>query len=257
MQEILQTIHRVLKKDQHESLVVPRIADDGSYWFKFYSHDAYLGETEESALLTARRGDWFVPFRDGRLTIEVRAYFVARRDEDPLTDDDRTRVELNQLEPKFQDELVEEGVREMAFDREMDAGEPLDVNDLVSFCEPTPSLEADIINLYSVHSPKPLAKTRGVLKGFPAEKLYQYKNGYLVQSTLSVHSDGWRLTEDGVLGQPPQTNLIMRAQVVIDPNTQHILNLQVFDKNGNIILHLIGDENGGLVFDRFSLETIE
>jgi hypothetical protein len=230
---------------------------DGSHWFKFHKHEAYLGDTEPAAIVTATRGDWFLPFRDGYLTREIRDYFSRREAGDPFNQADQDRVMLNQLPSQLQDELVAEGVREMVFDREMDPGEFLTADDLSTLCDPGGEIEARVYLLYSVHSDKPLAKVRGTLKGFPTEDLFQIRDEtFLVRSRLAVRPEGWRLTESDVLQIPARVKLILRAEVIVDPNTQNILNLRVFDIRGETVIHLIGDEDGGMIFENLNLENV-
>lgn len=228
-----------------------RQAPDG-YWITFWGRDAYLGETYEVALSTAERGCWFVPERDGPLTLQVKQQL---RDYQHQTqeDFDNAWYAENMLECQ---RLINpaRGGEEMARG-EMDPGDPLQPADYKTLNSPTRKFNAKIIPLWRVYKKSSLVKSVLGTKKEALLGLYYHdvSTDKWNKVSLSVTPEGWQLQI-----QPQTVEMAKNLQVekyvelVVEEGTDQLLNLKVYS-DGNVLLLRLITEGGKISFYELDL----
>ena len=257
MEEIRDALRKILQLPLDRAPVVHYSEDPISprpgYWFKFLHRWAYLGDEESAALLTAQRGDWFVPARDGRLTDVIRDRYNTRHPQEPQTGDEKSRVAAIQLEIQFQDHLY----KPIPPIVEYDTGESVTEDEIAAVVRETPlSLIKTKTVLLQQVVPETTADQH--LSQFPLTALFQAKEGKLLtQTVFHLNSDGgWILKEQENFLMPRGTILLPLLELIIEEETRNVLNLKIYDTAGNTLLRLIGDGRGGLILDHLTLTRI-
>jgi len=100
------------------------------FWLDFFGNLGYLGPTQETALVTAKLGDWFIPDRDGSFTELVKDKFSVRVWDHPKKYLDPQREVESELRYKMNLEQVNKRLfAPVQMESELlagcDAGEPI------------------------------------------------------------------------------------------------------------------------------------
>lgn len=223
----------------NEQRCVTRVVQpaEGGLWAVICGQQAYMGDTPEAVLNTARYGDWFIANRDGPLTEELRKHFNQRDRTPPEVEPVRCGHEKIRYQAN---RVILESYLADNRNLEMDLGEPVFEKDLEG---PTHTVKSIVYLLFEVkagkHTPPP---------GF-----YLRTENQVERVTLKVTLTGWVLRRTGETHPiPRRATLTQRAMVVLDEHN-NLLNLRLFDKDGKQLLRLMGDSRGNICLGDLTL----
>jgi len=226
------------------------------YFIVFCEKLCFLGESIKAAKRTALFGDWFIPVRDGLLTPEVKQYYESRAqsEEDLDLEELPDVVEERRIQNMtlLEIHLTQRRAQRRAQVSEMDSGSPVSDEDLRELTEPHKDQQTEVHILYEVRAgantpPKGLyleTERKGLnLLGVPLTRSTRAIERVVFKAT----ENGWVMQKTGEIQKvPKRATLIKRAVIVTSEENRHLLNLGLYNEDGQQFLRLVGDEEGNI-----------
>lgn len=233
--------------------------DTGKIWLDFFGEFAFLGNNFDTALLTAIRGDWWLPSRDGLLN-DVNLDLFSKRKDQEVREDEFWANHLHQNRALAQG-YVSRSKRMAPRNSDMDAGEEATPEDfeLVKAAEQENPIPVTQLKFYELIK----SESRYALLG---TKQVEYHPGFYTKSDkpnqwrrleLKVRPDGYgfRLGPSqsiSSVGRGP----VWRGEIIIENNEQGLLNFHLYDRKGTLILRLVGEKEGKVQLYEFNLNSL-
>ena len=240
------------------------IKQEGSSIFMgFLGEWAYMGESFQEALFTAKRGDWLLTSRDGPLAPLLLREFFLRIDSGELNEAskwaekyDSNLVAVQRVVRPAENPLLADGPRtteKQGGGSEMDSGEaaPVDGCRTLVNVKDVPPTPTKTLNLYR------LRKNRSWWRCLlPREMkgvfVRDEKSRHWVRLRIRVRRDGYTFT----LGTPVKGKFqsVLCGEMTYETETDTLLNFKLLDEKRTPVVHLVGDGAGGISFYEFNLD---
>lgn len=248
----------------------------GTYWLLFCGVYSYLGASLDQALVTAKKGDWYYGAADEDAEVidgvaplvpdipePVIRYFSDRIRADFRSSSDQLLGERSRLIAN-RTELIAWRDNHQVSRAELDPpGErPSQEDEADLFSEP-PEWEAfrtKSVDLFEIALVESTSDTIQEIQ--PLEGLYQEQDDFLVPSRLRVTPEGWSFNAERPVPRDPRIITRRRVQVVLELQTDEysedetvevVRNVKVYDRRGNVIFKLAGDDEGRVYFQELIL----
>lgn len=240
------------------------IKQEGSSIFMgFLGEWAYMGESFQEALFTAKQGDWLVPSRDGPLAPLLLREFFLRIDSGELNETskwaeqyDSNLVAVQRVVRPAENPLLADSPKtteKQGGVSEMDSGEAASVDDCQTLVNakdvpPTP------IKTFKLHR---LRKNRSWWRCLlPREMkgvfVRDEKSRHWVRFRVKLLRDGYTFTFGIPVMGKFQSDLC--GEMTYETETDTLLNFRLLDEKGTSVVRLVGDGAGGISFYEFNLD---
>jgi len=250
----------------------------------FCGVNAWMGDTYQEALYTARYGDWVIATRDGKAAQSLKIFFTQRLREHggiPQIDTPQTpnwaaaeyRLQRNWQEVEKTRTVLTQQLT-TATQQNVDSGERLKVADLAVLNSPTCDItEFRTIVLFRLENVKRLptlierirSKTQGQMTSWEEmrfinglfeirrDKKNQHKA--LIPTTVKMEPTGWKIQQNSEISTNRLSFHPIKQMVLILDREGDLLNVQVFSKMANIpFIRLVANKDGGLRLHHLDLD---
>ena len=240
------------------------IKQEGSSIFMgFLGEWAYMGESFQEALFTAKRGDWLLPSRDGPLApLLLREFFLGSTSGNWMKQSKWAEkyhanlAAVQRVVRPAENPLLADGPKtteKQGGGSEMDSGEAASVDGCQTLvnAKDAPPTPTKTLNLYRLRKNRSWWRCL-FQREMTGVYVHDEMSRHWVRFRVKLRRDGYTFT----LGTPVkgkfQSDLC--GEMTYETETDTLLNFRLLDEKRTPIVHLVGDGAGGISFYEFNLD---